>query len=163
MVSNIDFNQSQFFLIGIGVFASWLVALTVLVIRMLYHYRNLTKNVIKKDLKSVLEELLSQSGEQTKTIKELSDQIGKLEVESLSHLQKIGFMRFNPFTDTGGDQSFILSLLSKENSGVVISSLHSRGTTRLYAKQVLKGKSKGFDLSEEEKKVISQAKKLSKA
>jgi len=160
MVLNVDFNQGQFFFVGLGLITVWLVTLTVLVVQMLSHYRNLTKNIAKKDLKSVLDELLKQSGEQTKTIKKITDKIEILENDSLGYLQKMGFLRFNPFADTGGDQSFILSLLDDQNNGVLISSLHSRGTTRIYAKQVKAGKGKGFALSEEEKKVISQAKKL---
>jgi len=160
MVLNVDFNQGQFFFIGLGLITVWLVTLTVLVVQMLSHYRNLTKNIAKKDLKSVLDELLKQSGEQTKTIKKITDQIKVLEDDSLGYLQKMGFLRFNPFADTGGDQSFILSLLDDQDNGVLVSSLHSRGTTRIYAKQVKAGKGKGFALSEEEKKVISQAKKL---
>jgi len=160
MVLNVDFNQGQFFFIGLGLITVWLVTLTVLVAQMLSHYRNLTKNIAKKDLKSVLDELLKQSGEQTKTIKKITDQIKILEDDSLGYLQKMGFLRFNPFADTGGDQSFILSLLDDQDNGVLVSSLHSRGTTRIYAKQVKAGKGKGFALSEEEKKVISQAKKL---
>ena len=160
MVLNVDFNQGQFFFIGLGLITIWLVALTVLVVQMLSHYRNLTKNIAKKDLKSVLDELLKQSGEQTKTIKKITDQIKILEDDSLGYLQKMGFLRFNPFADTGGDQSFILCLLDNQDNGVLVSSLHSRGTTRIYAKQVKAGKGKGFALSEEEKKVISQAKKL---
>ena len=160
MVLNFDFNQGQFFFVGFGLITVWLVTLTVLVVQMLSHYRNLTKNIAKKDLKSVLDELLKQSGEQTKTIKKITDQIKVLEDDSLGYLQKMGFLRFNPFADTGGDQSFILSLLDDQDNGVLISSLHSRGTTRIYAKQVKAGKGKGFALSEEEKKVISQAKKL---
>ena len=160
MVLNFDFNQGQFFFAGLGLITIWLVALTVLVVQMLSHYRNLTKNIAKKDLKSVLDELLKQSGEQTKTIKKITDQIKVLEDDSLGYLQKMGFLRFNPFADTGGDQSFILSLLDDQDNGILVSSLHSRGTTRIYAKQVKAGKGKGFALSEEEKKVISQAKKL---
>ena len=160
MVLNFDFNQGQFFFAGLGLITIWLVALTVLVVQMLSHYRNLTKNIAKKDLKSVLDDLLKQSGEQTKTIKKITDQIKVLEDDSLGYLQKMGFLRFNPFADTGGDQSFILSLLDDQDNGILVSSLHSRGTTRIYAKQVKAGKGKGFALSEEEKKVISQAKKL---
>lgn len=160
MAFNFNLNQEQFFFIGFGIIVAWMATLTLLVIQMLNHYRNLTKNVSKKDLKSILDELLRQSGEQTRTVKEIMDQIEKIKLEDLGHLQKIGFMRFNPFTDTGGDQSFILTLLDAQDNGFVVSSLHTRGTTRIYAKQVKEGKGKDFELSEEEKKVISQARKI---
>ncbi|PJC28376.1 hypothetical protein CO054_00495 [Candidatus Shapirobacteria bacterium CG_4_9_14_0_2_um_filter_39_11] len=73
---------------------------------------------------------------------------------------KIGLVRFNPFPGTGGDQSFCLSILDGEGSGLVISSLHSRETTRIYAKPVKKGKAAGYELSTEEKQAIKNAKKI---
>ena len=46
-------------------------------------------------------------------------------------IQKINLLRFNPFDDVGGDQSFVLTLLDKDNSGVLLTSLHHRSFTRL--------------------------------
>lgn len=73
--------------------------------------------------------------------------------------QKIGFIRFNPFSHTGGDQSFALCLLDENNDGIVISSLHSRENTRVYAKKLTNGSSPDQILSKEEKAVINQAMK----
>lgn len=73
---------------------------------------------------------------------------------------KIGLVRFNPFSETGGNQSFCLALLDGEDSGLVISSLHTRQTTRIYAKPVKKGKGDGYELSAEEKQAIKNAKKI---
>lgn len=71
-------------------------------------------------------------------------------------LSKIGLIRFNPFSDAGGDQSFALALLNRESSGVVISSLYGREMSRMYAKPVEKGASR-YQLSEEERQAIEQA------
>ena len=49
---------------------------------------------------------------------------------------KIKVTRFNPFNDTGGEQSFILSILDKNNSGVILTSLHNRDITRVYSKPI---------------------------
>jgi len=72
---------------------------------------------------------------------------------------KIRLLKFNPFADVGGQQSFILCLLDSENSGVIITSLHTPSQTRVYAKPVVKGKADGVTLSREEtaflKKVIN--------
>lgn len=76
---------------------------------------------------------------------------------SLRHLQKSGFIRFNPFANTGGDQSFILAILDGHNDGFVISSLHSRDQTRTFAKSVKNGKGEKFELSKEEKMAIDKA------
>ena len=74
-----------------------------------------------------------------------------------SHLQKMGFVRFNPFNDTGGDQSFCLAILNGHDTGIVISSLHSREQTRIYAKRIVAGKTEGVELSREEAEALNRA------
>lgn len=67
---------------------------------------------------------------------------------------KIQLVRYNPFEDVGGDQSFILCLLDNTNSGVIITSLHSRNNTRVYAKSIKNGESDNVALSREETKAL---------
>ena len=64
-------------------------------------------------------------------------------------VQHVGLVRFNPFEDTGGKQSFALALLDGGADGIVLSSLHSRSATRVYVKAILAGRSEA-PLSEEE-------------
>ena len=70
--------------------------------------------------------------------------------------QKISIVRFNPFGDTGGDQSFVLAVLDANDSGYVLTSIHGREGTRVYVKPVDDGKSK-YPLSKEEKQALAQA------
>jgi hypothetical protein len=77
--------------------------------------------------------------------------------ESSFFLQKIGIVRFNPFKEIGGDQSFSIALLDGKDSGIVLTSLYSPQGNRIYAKPIEQGKSK-YHLSEEEKKAIERAK-----
>jgi len=108
-----------------------------------------------------LEELILKNTENTKAIDaeiqelyNISNTIHKL---SLSSIHKVGILRFNPFGDIGGDQSFSVAFLDGKNSGVVISSLHTREGTRVYAKPVDKGEAEKYPLTEEEKKAIKIA------
>lgn len=71
-------------------------------------------------------------------------------------IQRVGVVRFNPFTDTGGDQSFAVALLDVHGNGIVISSLHARADTRVFAKHVRAGRSR-HQLSAEEENAIRQA------
>ena len=71
-------------------------------------------------------------------------------------VQKVGFLRFNPFEHTGGDQSFAVALLDRENHGIVLSSLYTREGVRIYAKEIQSGVSR-HALSDEEKTVLAQA------
>jgi hypothetical protein len=67
---------------------------------------------------------------------------------------KINLTRYNPFDELGGDQSFILCLLDNANSGVIITSLHNRDSTRVYAKAIKNGESDNQALSKEETKAL---------
>jgi len=68
-------------------------------------------------------------------------------------VQHVGLVRFNPFEDTGSDQSFVIALLDAAHDGVVMSSLHGRGTTRVFAKPITAGTSP-HQLSDEEAEAI---------
>ena len=57
--------------------------------------------------------------------------------------QRIGLVRFNPFEDTGGNQSFALALLDHHGDGFVVSSLHARAGTRVYGKAIARGTLRG--------------------
>lgn len=87
---------------------------------------------------------------------ELDKEIKKIKKVADDGLHKKGFVRYNPFGDVGGNQSFSLCLLDEEGSGYVISSIHSREGTRVYSKTVTGGKSE-YNLSDEEKKAIEIA------
>ena len=79
-----------------------------------------------------------------------------LETAGQHAIQRVGVVRFNPFTDTGGDQSFAIALLDALGNGLVVSSLHGRADTRIFAKQVRGGRSR-HQLSTEEEDAIRQA------
>jgi hypothetical protein len=135
-----------------------LIIITVLLVRSLHHYRRLTASVYKKDLISSLNHLISATGQNADDLKKLSSRFADEVEAGKKHFQRYGFQRFNPFTDTGGDQSFSLSLLDEKGDGFVISSLHSRENTRIYAKKIEAGKSTNNTvLSKEEQEVIKQA------
>lgn len=135
----------------------WASFLTFLVVKMQNHYQNLTRNASGKNLQEVLEHILENQKQLKKDIATLASRCDKMEEEQVFALNKIGLIRFNPFKDTGGDQSFIISLLNRENTGVVLSGLYSRLGTRWYAKKVKNGKAVEHELSEDEKKAITAA------
>jgi len=135
----------------------WLALLTFLVVRLMNHYSKLTGGVNQKDLISSLNSFISISEKNSDEIKKLSSTLSHEIHENRKHIQRIGFKRYNPFTDTGGDQSFTFTALDENGDGIMISSLHSRENTRLYAKKVEGGKVANQTLSTEEKLVISEA------
>ena len=105
----------------------------------------------------MINRILSQAKNSQEAIELLKKSLAQNELIGKKHLQKIGLFRFNPFKDTGGDQSFILSLLDENNDGLVISSLFSRTGNSWYVKRVKAAKGIDVELSEEENKTIQLA------
>lgn len=110
-----------------------------------------------KSLESVILAQAKELKDLDKEIQELFEISNKVNNLALHSIHKIGVIRFNPFKDIGGDQSFAIALLDGKNSGLVISSLHTRESTRVYTKPVIKGESKKYPLTEEEKQAIKIA------
>lgn len=84
---------------------------------------------------------------------ELADRLAR---EGQRHLQHCGIVRFNPFSNTGGDQSFCIALADGRGQGVVITSLHAREGTRIYAKPLVRWESP-YPLTDEEREAIRRA------
>lgn len=107
-----------------------------------------------------LDEIMSRQLERIERLDTRVDALNKLqqELEAITQrtLQKVGVVRYNPFADTGGDQSFAIALLDPNGTGLVISSLHSRTETRVFAKPVQGGRSR-YPLSDEEQDAIKKA------
>jgi hypothetical protein len=62
--------------------------------------------------------------------------LAALETIAQTELPRIGFIRYNAFSDTGSELSYALALLTKRGDGVVLSSIWSREETRTYGKAV---------------------------
>ena len=107
-----------------------------------------------------LDQILDRHAHDIDELSKRLDALNKLhhELEELAHrsIQKVGVVRYNPFNDTGGDQSFAIALLDSQGNGIVVSSLHSRTDTRVFAKQVQSGRSR-YQLSDEEQDAIRKA------
>jgi len=138
----------------LGFFFIWLIVLTSLVLKTKAHYNNLISNTRKQKIDEILDELLiidKKTKEELEMVKkELKEEI---KISSL-HIQKVGIARFNPFERMGGEKSFVISFLNKENSGIVINFMYTRDGLRVYSKKVKDGKGEEYELSEEEKKAI---------
>jgi hypothetical protein len=104
-------------------------------------------------LGEVLEQHVGRVDAVGERLHELERLHASLEHRTLSSIQHIGLVRFNPFEDTGSDQSFAIALLDGERDGVVVSSLHGRTNTRVFAKPVEGGASR-HALSDEEAQAI---------
>jgi len=153
-------NNPEIFPLAISaILTIWVIILTVLYLKAVRHYQKLTAGVTKENLMKVLQEHFTRIEGLEDSAKMIKEDIEGIKSEDLTHLQRVGLIRFNPFDEVGGNQSFALALLNDHGDGIVISSLHSRETTRLYGKPVKNFLDSGFEFSAEEKQAIEMAKK----
>ncbi len=160
---DLDRVLSENLAVVIGVLAALILALLVLVLvqsirlgRAVRSYRELVRDADGGSLHDRLAGNAIALDRATQRMGEIEALQATIEERSRRSLQHIGMVRFNPFEDTGSDQSFVIALLDDRRDGVVISSLHGRTNTRLFAKPV-NGGSSAHHLSDEETQAIRVA------
>jgi len=152
-------TQILIFVAAFVVLFIWLLMLTIAYTKQQSLFKLMTVGIHKKDLKTLLESINNKLDVQREEIDAIHKEFASHQEKTKKHLQKYSLVRFNPFGDTGGDQSFTMSLLNAEGEGFVVTSLHSRDVTRVYAKEVRQKNGKTSTLSKEETEAISIAMK----
>lgn len=142
---------------AVAVIFSWLGILTFLTWQQNKFLKLLFPKSGERDIRKKFEEVIKKVEGFKDEVVGLDQRIGDYQKEGLGHTQRVSLLRFNPYNDTGGDQSFTICLLDNEGSGVVLTSLHARSGTRVFAKEIKAGKSVKYELSKEEQEVIKQA------
>lgn len=148
----------------LAVFSLFLIAIlawNIILHIQLKRLRKINKEFFSGNKVKNLEELLL---DQAKNLKLLDRDIQELysisnQINNLAFrgFHKLGIVRFNPFKDVGGDQSFSLALLNGKDNGLTISSLFTREGARIYSKSILAGVSEKHPLTKEEEKAIKIA------
>jgi len=151
------FNPDAMIAVLVVVLFLWTGALTILLFRTKAHYNKLTHGITTHDLTSVLERLLQREQALHVASEQLEKTVADLTRDGEFHMSRIGLVRFNPFSDTGGSQSFTLAILDGHNNGLVMTSLYARTGNRWYVKEVRKGKASGVELSKEEVAAMKRA------
>jgi hypothetical protein len=116
----------------------------------------LTRGAEGRSLEAVLDAHLERVHAVARQVDDVSRRTTVLESSSRRAFSRVGLVRYNPFEETGGNQSFALALLDANGDGWVLSSLHARSGTRVYAKAISAGRSDAA-LSDEEAAAIRQA------
>jgi hypothetical protein len=119
-------------------------------------FAGVTRGESGRSLEDVLNAHLDRVDSMGREVDELAARTAITEAAQRRSFQRIGLVRFNPFDDTGGNQSFALALLDQAGDGFVVSSLHARAGTRVYGKAIAKGTSDA-NLSAEESEALRLA------
>ncbi len=119
-------------------------------------YKALAEGNEGESISVILDHHMKNMDEIKSKVKGIEDRVAAIERESPSLLKHVGIVRYNPFKETGGDHSFSLVIADDTGKGIVVSSLHSRERTRIYAKKLI-GWQSNRPLTEEEEEAIENA------
>ena len=139
------------------------VVLVVVVVLLWRHVSELERRLASltsagdgRSLESTLHATLDKVAALSTGVDQLRSRATVMEAVQRRAIQRSGLVRYNPFEDTGGNQSFAVALLDDHGDGVVVSSLHARQNTRVYAKAISGGRSEAA-LSDEEAEALRMA------
>lgn len=108
------------------------------------------------DLEGVIDEFVKTARRLDERTKLIAKEIDSINERLAKAIQRVHTVRYNPFKDQGGNQSFATCFMDENGDGLVISSLYSRDKVSVYAKPLIDGKSE-YELSQEEKESIDKA------
>jgi len=109
-----------------------------------------------KDFKDILLSQKERNDGLEKKIEDAFLKIKNLEGVCETTIRKTSVVRFNPFNDMGGNQSFCIAMLDDKNNGFLISSLFVKDGNRVYTKTIKQGKP-DYTLSNEELEALNKA------
>lgn len=134
----------------------WNIGLTLLVVVFWFFLKGFFPQR-KRGLLRVIEDNLQKGDELKKELSSIKKELLSLGALQRVFFKKVGVVRFNPFDRVGGEQSYSLSILTNENTGLVITFLYTREGVRVYVKEVKNGHGVDGELSAEEQKAIVKA------
>ena len=110
-----------------------------------------------QNFEALIKDLHAQVIESRDSQKEINTHLITVEERLGKAIRKVETVRFNPFVEAGGNQSFAISFINDEGDGVILSSLYARDRMSIFAKPITDGKSE-FELTAEEKAVLKKSK-----
>ena len=134
----------------------WLLILSYLLYKEKAFLNKLFPKDLDGDIRNKFEEVVKSLEEAGKREAILHKNLRDFARDGLHHINRIEVLRYNPYGDTGGDQSFSAVFLDGTGKGMVLSSLHTRSGTRVYTKEIKEGRSE-LKLSREEELVVKRA------
>ncbi|MDO8493484.1 MAG: DUF4446 family protein [bacterium] len=138
------------------IIASVSVLLLIWVIILELRLRRLMRGKSGGDLEDLIKKIGNDLDNLTKARAELRQDIEAIRQKMRHHIRGVKTVRFNPFKDSGSNQSFATAFVNDNGDGVVISSLYSRDRVGIYAKPLQSHKS-DYELSNEEKMAILES------
>ncbi|PYI52392.1 DUF4446 family protein [Paenibacillus flagellatus] len=118
-------------------------------------YKSMMQSVNVPDLEQLLIDHQQRLERLSDGFGQLNGRVGAIESNMKSMQSRVGMIRYNAFGDRGSDLSFSIAILSETQDGLVLTGIHSRDDTYLYAKPITAGQSQ-YALTPEEKEAINR-------
>ncbi len=144
-------------MIILGILILAILVLAIFVFRANSRVNRLLQGKDAKSMEDTFKYLLEESRRMNDNQVIIEKTLHNLNARIRKSLTGFKTIRFNPFPESGGNQSFAIALINEEGDGFIISSLYSREKTSVFAKPIKGGKSE-YELTEEEKKALDEAK-----
>jgi len=135
----------------------WVIRLSGRLKRLTRHYRAFMEGTGVEDLEQVIINMKNDISQNEEQIKMQGQQLQQVQAKLPTMSSKVGINRYNAFGDRGNDLSFSIAIVNETEDGMVLTGIHSRETTYVYAKPLEKGTS-NYPLTPEELKAIREAK-----
>ncbi|MBD2848012.1 DUF4446 family protein [Paenibacillus sp. IB182496] len=141
---------------GVLLLMLWLIVLSVKLRKMRLTYDRWVSGAQVSNLEDVIQTFHSSLRRQEEHLQVHTEKLKALsEAMAIAH-GHVGVVRYNAFAEQGSDMSFSLAIVNERRDGIVITGLHSRQETYVYAKPLKEGASM-YALSTEEQQAITQA------
>lgn len=157
---NIDLGYVVIGLVGIVT-----IMLIMLIILMIKHailkkrYKTFMAGENGKSMEKAILEKFEAIDELEENVEDIYHKIKAINGQLVTAYQKIGLVKYDAFKEIGGKLSFVLVLLTAEDNGFILNSMHStKEGCYTYAKEVVNGEAFVI-LSEEESQALEEAKK----
>lgn len=141
-----------------------ILILIILIVILFYKQKKLIKKydsfmsgISGESLENAISEKFQEIAKLKQDSQEMQDSMKIIKENLVKTYQKIGIIKYDAFKEMGGKLSFVLVLLTDENNGFLINSMHSsREGCYTYVKEIINGETFVL-LSEEEKQAIDLA------
>jgi Protein of unknown function (DUF4446) len=148
-----------FLLAIISVISIILVRFWVVLNRTRSKFGHLLNENSSQNVEELLLDHMKERQELRKHIEQLDDRVISLERKMQRSKRHLGLVRYDAFSDIGGNQSFTLAVYDDNGDGAILSSIVGRADNKVYGKNLISGKS-DHNLTDEDQQAILEAVKV---
>lgn len=133
-----------------------IVVLIIWLVRLEHKMNRLMRGKNGASLEGTIVDILHEIDEVYQKQEQATGHRAQLEKKLRSSIRGTSTVRFNPFKDSGGNQSFATALVNENGDGVIISTLYARERMSIFGKPINAFQST-YDLTAEETEALEQA------